>query len=346
MTASRRSDLHPDVEAMLATLESGFPDVTQYPATELRDLIRSRRAPLAHHPEMRLLRDIVIDGPGGDLALRVYVPHHDGPGPLPTVVFAHGGGFVFCDLDSHDEFCRSMADQVGVIVVSVDYRLAPEHRAPAAVHDMYAAVTWTAAEIRSFGGDADQIAVAGDSAGGNLAATTALYARDQGGPRVVAQILLYPVIDDDITTESYQEYGVGYYNTTTAMCWYWAQYAPEDRTTPYIVPTAAADLAGLPSALVVTAQLDPLCSAGEDYARQLADAGVSVVAQRFDGLFHGFLTFPTLSLTGPARATLWGLMRGMLAESIPGIVPASGNTLGRSSPAGLGSGPHEREEAR
>lgn len=311
----RRIDLHPDVEAMLTALESGFPDVTQHSADELRKIIVARRAPLAHEPDMNLARDVVIEGPGGDLTLRVFVPHSD-PGAAsaarPVVVFAHGGGFVFCDLDSHDEFCRSMARHVGVIVVAVDYRLAPENPAPAAMLDVYAALQWTAATISAYGGDPARIALAGDSAGGNLAATVALYARDRHGPAVAAQVLLYPVIDDDFDTESYHRYGVGYYNTTASMKWYWEQYAPGGSDDPYVIPTHADSLTGLPPALVATAELDPPCTAGETYARRLADDGVPVTTHRFDGLFHGFLTFPSLSLTGPARETLWQLMRGVL----------------------------------
>jgi len=304
--------LHPDVEAMLDVLESGFPDVTKHPASELREIIASRRAPLTRTPDMAIARDVVIDGPGGDLTLRVYVPHSESNDPLPVIVFAHGGGFVFCDLDSHDEFCRSMAEAVDSVVVSVDYRRAPEHRAPAAMEDVYAALLWASENAGGYRGDPDRIAIAGDRAGGNLAATVALAARDRGAPRITAQILVYPVIDDDFTTESYTKYGVGYYNTTDAMRWYWDQYAPDDRSSELVVPTRAATLAGLPPALVVTAELDPPCSAGEHYAERLADDGVPVVAHRFDGLFHGFLTFPKLSLTGPARLELCQLIRRVL----------------------------------
>ncbi|MFI7524103.1 alpha/beta hydrolase [Nocardia salmonicida] len=299
---------------MLAVLES-FPDVTLHEAAELRELIVSRRAPLTRQPQMRRAQDRIIEGPGGDLAVRVYVPEGDSDEARPAVVFAHGGGFVFCDLDSHDEFCRSMAASVGVVVVSVDYRRAPEHPGPAAMEDMYAALTWTVAHAAEFGADPDRIAVAGDSAGGNLAATVSLAARDRGGPLPVAQILLYPVIDDDLTTESYQRYGEGYYNTTKAMRWYWQQYAPHGTDSPYLVPSRAESLAGLPPAVVATAELDPPCSAGEDYARRLAAAGVPVTMHRFDGLFHGFLTFPGLSLTGPARELTWKLMRDALEMS-------------------------------
>ncbi|GAB46270.1 putative esterase [Gordonia terrae NBRC 100016] len=316
-TGPRRTDLHPDVEAMLAALDAGFPDVTQHDPAELRDIIRARRAPLARQPDMATARDLTIDGPGGDLRLRVFVPHSptgDSDPTLPVVVFAHGGGFVFCDLDSHDEFCRSMAQAVGVVVVAVDYRLAPEHRAPAAMEDVYRALCWTAEHIEEFGGDPDRIALAGDSAGGNLAATVSLAARDRGGPAVVAQVLLYPVIDDDLDTESYRRFGVGYYNTTAAMRWYWDQYAPEGRDSALVIPTNAASLTGLPPAVVATAELDPPCSAGEDYAKRLESAGVPVIAHRFDGLFHGFLTFPQLSLTPPAREEVWRMMREILGR--------------------------------
>lgn len=310
MGGQRRSDLHPDVEAMLSALES-FPDVTQHTAAELREIIAARRAPLTREPQMRIAQDRTIDGPGGDLAVRVYVPH-GGTDPRPVVVFAHGGGFVFCDLDSHDEFCRSMAAAVDVVVVSVDYRRAPEHPGPAALEDMYAAVCWAAGHAAELGGDPARLVVAGDSAGGNLAATVSLAARDRGGPAIAAQVLLYPVIDDDFSTESYRLYGENYYNTTKAMRWYWQQYAPDGTDSPYLVPTRAESLAGLPRAIVATAELDPPCSAGDDYARRLAEAGVPVTAHRFDGLFHGFLTFPSLSLTGQARKELWHMMRDAL----------------------------------
>ncbi|WP_241384791.1 alpha/beta hydrolase [Rhodococcus sp. CH91] len=302
--------LHPEVESMLKALDAGFPDVTTVPPPELRDLIRSRRAPLRQLPAMRDVHDITIEGPGGDLALRVYRPERP-EDEIPVVVFAHGGGFVFCDIDSHDEFCRSMAEGVGVVVVSVDYRLAPEHRAPAAHEDMYAALEWAAANATVYGGDPTRIVLAGDSAGGNLAATVAIAARDGGGPAVFGQALFYPVIDDDFDTESYRKYGSGYYNTTKAMKWYWEQYAPDGTDDPRVIPTRADSLAGLPPAVVVTAELDPPCSAGDDYAQRLAEAGVDVRHRRFDGLFHGFLTFPSLSLTEPARQEIWKMMRSL-----------------------------------
>ena len=310
---TRRTDLHPEVEAMLATLESGFPDVTAFPAAEVRAMIDARKAPLGGDPDMRAVTDLAIDGPDGDpLPLRVYTPHAATEGPLPTIVFAHGGGFVFCGIDSHDEFARSLAENTGSVVVSVEYRLAPEHRAPAALDDMYAAVQWAADHAAEHGGDPERLAVAGDSAGGLLSAAVCLAARERGGPRIVAQILLYPVIDDDFETDSYRLYGEGYYNSASAMKWYWDQYAPTGRDDMLVMPSKAASLADLPPAVVVTAELDPPCDSGERYAERLRADGVEVHAHRLDGLFHGVLTFAKFPLTGQARATVWDLVTKVL----------------------------------
>lgn len=302
----------PEVAAMLATLDAGFPDVTTMTAAEVRAAILGRRAPLRRIPDMRLARDLTIDGPGGDLPLRVYRPHGQETA-LPVIVFAHGGGFVFCDLDSHDEFCRSMAAGVGAVVVSVDYRLAPEHPAPAAHDDVLAALRWTAEHAGEYGGDPTRIALAGDSAGGNLAATVAIAVRDGGGPPIAAQILIYPVIDDDFDTESYRRFGTGHYNTTSAMRWYWQNYAPDGTDDVRLVPTRAATLADLPPAVVITAELDPPCSAGDAYAQRLAGDGVPVRHRRYNGLFHGFLTIPSLTATTTARTQIWAMIRDVLA---------------------------------
>lgn len=303
----------PQVAAMLVALDDGFPDVASMAAAEVRAAIRARRGAPQRLPDLRAVRDVTIAGPGGDLGLRVYRPH-DATAALPVIVFAHGGGFVFCDLDSHDEFCRSMAVGVGAVVVAVDYRLAPEHPGPAAHEDVLAALHWTAAHIGVHGGDPTRIALAGDSAGGNLAATVALAVRDHGGPPIAAQILLYPVIDDDFDTESYRRFGTGHYNTTTAMRWYWQQYAPHGTDDPRLVPTRATTLAGLPPAIVITAELDPPCTAADAYAARLAADDVPVHHHRYDGLFHGFLTIPTLTATTTARTELWPLIRKALTH--------------------------------
>ncbi|MFC4376441.1 alpha/beta hydrolase [Nocardia halotolerans] len=304
----------PEVAAVLAALDAGFPDVAAMDAAEVRAAISARRTAPQRLPDMRAAEDLTIAGPGGDLPLRIYRPHHEG-GALPVIVFAHGGGFVFCDLDSHDEFCRSMAAGVGAVVVAVDYRLAPEHRAPAAHEDMLAALRWSAEHIGAHGGDPARIALAGDSAGGNLAATVAVAVRDSGGPAVAAQILIYPVIDDNFDTESYRRFGTGHYNTTRAMRWYWQQYAPHGTDDVRLVPTRAATLAGLPPAVVITAELDPPCSAGDAYAARLAADGVTVRHRRYAGLFHGFLTIPALAATRTARAQIWSMIRETLGAA-------------------------------
>ncbi|NLG47998.1 alpha/beta hydrolase [Gordonia sp. (in: high G+C Gram-positive bacteria)] len=311
--STRRPDLHPEVEAMLATLEAGFPDVTAFPAAEVRGMIDARRAPLGDEPAMRAVVDVTIDGPDGNaLPLRIYTPHAAADRALPTIVFAHGGGFVFCGIDSHDEFARSLAENTASVVVSVEYRLAPEHPAPAALEDMYAAVGWTAQHIGGYGGDPTRLAVAGDSAGGLLSAAVCLAVRDRGGPEIAAQILLYPMIDDDVDTESYRRYGEGYYNSAAAMAWYWDQYAPGERDDPLVMPSKAASLAGLPPAVVVSAELDPPCDSAERYADRLRADGVEVHGHRLDGLFHGVLTFAKFPLTPSARATVWELIGRVL----------------------------------
>ncbi|MEV0685848.1 alpha/beta hydrolase [Nocardia sp. NPDC050378] len=313
----------PEVAAMLSALDAGFPDVAALSAAEVRAVIRSRRAAPQRLPDLASVRDVVIDGPGGALTVRVYRPHDDEVS-RPVIVFAHGGGFVFCDLDSHDEFCRSMAVGVGAVVVAVDYRLAPEHPGPAAHDDLLAAVGWAAEHIGDHGGDPARLAVAGDSAGGNLAATVALALRDArtegsgerrspvAAPPLTAQILLYPVIDDDFDTESYRRFGTGHYNTTRAMRWYWQQYAPLGTDDVRLVPTRADTLAGVAPAVVVTAELDPPCSAGDAYAARLEADGVPVRHRRYDGLFHGFLTIPSLAATRSARTEIWAMIRATL----------------------------------
>ncbi len=248
---------------------------------------------------MRSVTDECASGPHGEIPIRVYRP--DATGPLPIVVFAHGGGFVFCDVDSHDGLCRRLANQMPAVVVSVDYRRAPERRWPTAAQDMFLATCWVVRNARTLGGDPERVLVCGDSAGGNLAAVAALMARDLGGPVLAGQILIYPVLDADFDTDSYRQYANGYYNTRAAMQWYWDQYLPDQalRTHPYAAPLRA-DLNRLPPAVVITARYDPPCSEGEAYARALKQAGVPVRYRRYDNAIHGFMTMPSLDLAGAA----------------------------------------------
>jgi acetyl esterase len=231
-----------------------------------------------------------IPGPAGEIPIRIYQPY--GLGVKPVLVYLHGGGWVIGTLDSYDSVCRELAEGAGCVVVSVDYRLAPEHRYPAAPEDCYAAVKWVSANAAALGADAKRIAVGGDSAGGNLSAVVTQMARDKGGPALAFQLLIYPVTDADFTRRSYVDNAEGYLLTTASMHWFWDHYVPNaaQRAEPYASPIRAADLTGLPPAWVCTAEFDPLRDEGEAYAKRLQSAGVSTSLTRFDGLIHGFVT--------------------------------------------------------
>jgi acetyl esterase len=229
-----------------------------------------------------------IPGPDGEIPVRIYWP--EGSGPFPIIVFFHGGGWVICDLDTHDGQARSLCKGVGAVVLSVDYRLAPEHPFPAGPEDCYAATLWASEHAAEIDGDASRIAVAGDSAGGNLSAVVALMARDRGAPALCFQLLVYPVTDHNFETRSYVDNATGYFLTTSSMRWFWRQYLkdPADARNPYASPMRAEELSGLPPALCITAEYDPLRDEGEAYAQRLRDAGVAVTTSRYDGVIHGF----------------------------------------------------------
>ncbi|MEX2207116.1 MAG: alpha/beta hydrolase [Myxococcota bacterium] len=231
-----------------------------------------------------------IPGPAGSLPVRVYTPRKREPGALPVLAFFHGGGFVIGDLDSHDGTCRALANAARCAVVAVDYRLAPEAKFPAAAEDCYAATCWIAEHAGALGIDASRIAVGGDSAGGNLAAVTALLARDRRGPRLTHQLLVYPVIDCAFETASYRENAEGYFLTREMMRWFWHHYLdkPEQAADPYASPIRAATLSGVAPATVITAEYDPLRDEGEAYASRLLEEGVPTTVTRYDGVIHGF----------------------------------------------------------
>nr|WP_239091649.1 alpha/beta hydrolase [Streptomyces sp. SID14478] len=249
---------------------------------DVRAFFASR--PAAPTPDIAVAR--VADRDADGVRVRVYDPT-DGAGGAPVVVFAHGGGFCLCGLDSHDGFCRAMAVATDAVVVSVDYRLAPEHPYPAGPEDCYTALLWAA---RTFPGR--PLGVAGDSAGGNLATVMALMARDRGGPALVCQALYYPMLDPDRTGGSHRRNAHGHFLTADHLRWYWDGYAPGSalRGEPYVAPLEYAELAGLPRAYVVTGGFDPLCDDGLGYATALAEAGVEVRSAHYPGMFHGFLS--------------------------------------------------------
>lgn len=284
--------IDPAAAALIEILEQTFPRVdTVASAAEARQQVKA----LPQLPDVEPVGDVQdrrIPGPAGDIPVRIYRPTVDG-GSRPGVVYFHGGGWVICDLDSHDGGCRRLTNAVDVVVISVDYRLAPEHRWPAAADDAYAACQWVADHATELGIDTDRLAVAGDSAGGNLAAVVAQMARDRDGPDLAYQLLVYPVIDVSAGRNDYaskHDNGVGYFLTTAQMEWYRDQYLDDSAhgEDPYVSPIRAASLAGLPPACVVTAEMDPLRDEGEAYAAALEAAGVPVTTYRAAGMFHGF----------------------------------------------------------
>lgn len=293
--------LDPQIAEMIGALDAGFPPVHTMTGAQARATIRSRFAPSADPESVGSVTDTHATGPGGDIAVRIYRPVTESAAP-PVVVYAHGGGFVFCDLDSHDGLCRNLANRTGAVFISVDYRRAPEDPWPAAAEDLHAVTTWVAAHADALGVDADRVVVGGDSAGGNLAAVTAVMARDRGGPTLAAQLLLYPVIAANFDTTSYQRFGQGYYNPKPALQWYWDQYVPNhgDRTHPYASPLSA-HLGGVAPAVVVLAGHDPLYDEGVAYADALEAAGVPVTRCTFEGGVHGFMTMPMLDVAHRAR---------------------------------------------
>jgi acetyl esterase len=240
--------------------------------------------------------DRTVPGPAGALPVRVYTP--EGEAPFPIVVFFHGGGWVVGTLDSYDPLCRSLAAATPAVVVSVDYRLAPEHRWPAAVEDAYAATLWASRNAAALGGAQHRLAVAGDSAGGNLAAVVALGARDRGGPAIAFQLLVYPALDAAGDTASWRQHADGFQLTAAGMRWYWDHYLGRaDGTAPDASPLRAAFLGGLPPALVVGAEHDILRDEGEAYAARLREAGVEATATRQEGMVHGFLRWRAVTPT-------------------------------------------------
>jgi acetyl esterase len=297
--------LDPQIAALLPALNEAFPGVETMTAPHLRAVIRERAKALQNPEPVGRVLDRSLPGVEEDINVRIYWPSEPF-GALPVIVFAHGGGFVFCDLDSHDDLCRAMTNGVGAIVVSVDYRLAPEFPWPAAVDDVYAVTAWAADHAEELGADPARLVVAGDSAGGNLATVTALVARDRGGPAIAGQLLIYPAIAADFGTQSYRDFGTGYYNTAAAMAWYWDQYVPNHADRRHFTASPLqARLAGLPPAVVITAAFDPLCSEGESYAKALAEAGVPTVHRNYAGGIHGFMTMPSLDICAQARRQAW-----------------------------------------
>jgi acetyl esterase len=278
----------PQVQPLLDQAASAIPLEMLSPA-HARAAMLVQTSMLGPSEQVVRVVDRKIAGTHHEIPIRVYTPA--GPTPQGTVVFFHGGGWVIGSIDTHDGLCRALTNAAQCAVVSVEYRLAPEHPYPAGRDDAYAAVCWVAQHGHEIGVNPARIAVAGDSAGGNLAAVVALMARDRGGPGLTLQVLLYPVVDSDFETRSYREYATGYLLTRGTMTWFWQHYLPNghDLREPYVAPLRAGDLGRLPTALVITAEYDPLCDEGDAYAARLKDAGVHVTHARYPGMVHGFV---------------------------------------------------------
>jgi acetyl esterase len=277
-------------EPMVLLAESRANDERAKPMVALANELE----PVAH------VENRVIPGPAGDLPVRLYTP--EGIGPFPVLMFFHGGG-VAGNLDTHEIMCRCLCREAGCLVLSVGFRLPPEHPFPAGLEDCYAATCWMAAHAAQFQGDPARIAVGGDSGGGNLAAAIALMSRDRGGPALAFQLLLWPVTDFRLTTASWKDYD-GYMMTREEFLIFRDFYVPNEevQSHPYAAPLLAPDLHGLPPALIITAECDPVRDGGEHYGQRLLEAGVPATVSRYDGMAHGFMHLRTVVPTQANQA--------------------------------------------
>ena len=295
--------LLPEIKALLdRQATSGRPPLHHQSVEEARAFhIADADAQNGPPAAVAAVDDPLVPGPAGELPVRIYTP--EGEPPFPIVVFFHGGGWVVGTLDTYDPLCRALAAATPAVVVSVHYRLAPEHRWPAAVEDAYAATVWASRNAAALGGAQHRLAVAGDSAGGNLAAVVALGARDRGGPAIAFQLLVYPVLDVAGDTASWREFADGYHLTADGMRWYWDHYlGGADGRAPDASPARAAFGGDRPPAQVLGAEYAILRDEGEAYAARLAQAGVDATASRCPGVIHGF--FRWRAVTGAAEDAL------------------------------------------
>jgi acetyl esterase len=292
--------LDPDAAAVFkAFQEAGRPAYESLSPAEAREYyMQARLVSNPEPPELKSVQPLEIPSRGGPIPARIYTPKmlRQNGGLAPGLVFFHGGGWVIGNLDTHDVVCRTLADAGELIVISVDYRLSPEHKFPAAVDDAIAATTWVLGNARALGLDSSRIMVGGDSAGGNLAAVVAIHARNTGEPRVAGQVLIYPSTDFRMTHASHREPETSILLTHSVIRWFRDHYlnGPDDVDDWRASPARVENLAGLPPAYVLTAGADPLRDEGEAYADRLRQAGVSVTYRTFPGQFHGFFTMGKL----------------------------------------------------
>lgn len=304
--------LDPEVPPILEVFESmGVPD----PATVTPEELRAAMVmpPPEHPTPVARVEARELPGPAGTITTRVFYPDIAN---APILLYFHGGGWVVGDVSSHDEVCRQLCAGANAIVISVNYRLAPETPFPGGLEDCYAATEWAAEHAADLGADPARVAVAGDSAGGNLAASVCLLARERGGPALRHQLLIYPVTDSDFERRSYRDNADGYLLTRGMMQWFWQQYLedPGQADNPLAAPLRA-DLAGLPTATVITAGFDPLRDEGQAFAAKLGAAGVEVEHREFKGMIHGFVSMDAgLTQTRVAVEYLCQRLKNALAE--------------------------------
>jgi len=280
-----------ECEAVLSILrERGVQPLDAMPAAEGRTYFNEVfRTQAEDQEDCARVEDIKIPVDGGDIPARIYAPRTDGP--LPVMVHFHGGGWVYLNLDTHDGYCRVIANRTNCAVVAVEYRKAPEYPFPTPADDCYEALCWVSDNASSLGLDNSRIGVIGDSAGGNLAAATALTARDRGGPELTLQVLTYPAVDATMSAPSIEENAAAPLLGRQQMAWFWGHYVPKgtDVRDPRLSPLHASSHSNLPSAFISTAEFDPLRDEGEEYANKLKTSGVKVDYKRYDGVFHGFM---------------------------------------------------------
>jgi acetyl esterase len=271
---------------------AGYPPLNEVPVAQGRAFYAARTGAIGARPRpMQSVADRSIDGPHGPIRVRLYVPH-SAPRPAPLLVYYHGGGWVIGDLETHDAVCRLLAAEASCAIVAVDYRRAPEHKFPAAVEDAIYAYRWAVENAAELGCDPRRTAVAGDSAGGNLAAVVARLARDAGGPQPCLQLLVYPVTDLRIESRSYELFADGFFLTRDMMRWFRDHYlsSEAERMDPRASPLLADDLSRLAPAFMMTAGFDPLRDEGRAYAERLRAAGNEVTHRNYDSLIHGFFS--------------------------------------------------------
>jgi acetyl esterase len=286
------TDMKALLDQMVAAKVQSFHQMTPQAAREqmARRTVGGEPVPVAS------VEDRKIPGPNGEIPIRIYTP--EGTGPFGALVYFHGGGWVVGNIEMTDQPCRMITKAAGCVTVSVDYRLAPEYKFPAGAEDCYAATKWVMENSVALNCDPSRIAVAGTSAGANLAAAVALMARDRSTPKIAYQLLIYPATQRELDTPSHKQFATdGYYILSRAdMEWFWGHYlaSDADAANPYACPAQAKTLAGLPPALVLTAEFDPLRDEGEAYAARLREEGVATVLKRYEGVTHGFFGMPSL----------------------------------------------------